>query len=296
MRRFLNCKRGLDWVHRTVSHRNLGSGPTVDTSSTQGQAGNCGQGSPVRAGALQRPRPLPAFHPGLGKGRARAEGRAAAEKKDVWEAGEWGGSEAGLTPSRSPAWLRLVPQSCRPALGLPSLPPSLAFPSLRSDPAAWTPTGRLGSGRGRLGASDEGTGQVWGWRELPPGRGARRARPRGAPFAAALVASRGEPRKGGGRRGGQCQAGLLRAGASHPPSLGVPRVTAAAARQLLLLALLPTPAPGRCALAFPTEHLDGRACFHGESRVWTRPEARWSHDRIPRPRLAAVGTRTFASG
>jgi hypothetical protein len=117
-----------------------------------------------------------------------------------------------VTPSRSPAWLRLVPQSCRPALGLPSLPPSLAFPSLRSDPAAWTPTGRLGSGRGRLGASDEGTGQVWGWRELPPGRGARRARPRGAPFAAALVASRGEPRKGGGRRGGQCQAGLLRAG------------------------------------------------------------------------------------
>jgi hypothetical protein len=118
MRRFLNCKRGLDWVHRTVSHRNLGSGPTVDTSSTQGQAGNCGQGSPVRAGALQRPRPLPAFHPGLGKGRARAEGRAAAEKKDVWEAGEWGGSEAGRGQRRGRGGARChvtCVATCRPS-------------------------------------------------------------------------------------------------------------------------------------------------------------------------------------
>lgn len=70
-----------------------------------------------------------------------------------------------------------------------------------------------------------------------------------------------KPWRGGGRRGGQCQAGGLAfrcplLGAGRPRSLGVPRLTAAASRQLLLPALLPAPAPGRCALAFSTEHLD----------------------------------------
>nr|BAE23332.1 unnamed protein product [Mus musculus] len=121
-----------------------------------------------------------------------------------------------------------------------------------------------GHGRCRLGASDLGTGQVRGQQEPPPVRGSRQSRERpgrGQPPAFAPVASRGKPRRGGGRRGGQCQAGgfafrcpLL--GAGRPHSLGVPRLTAAASRQLLLPALLPAPAPGRCALAFSTEHLD----------------------------------------
>lgn len=121
-----------------------------------------------------------------------------------------------------------------------------------------------GSGRGRMGASDMGTGQVRGPQEPPPLRGpwpARELPSRGQPLAFAPVASRGKLRRGGGRRGGQCQAGGLAfgcplLGAGRPRSLGVLRLTAAASRQLLLPAFLPAPAPGRCALAVSTEHLD----------------------------------------
>ena len=69
---------------------------------------------------------------------------------------------------------------------------------------------------------------------------------------------------------------LLRA--SRPPSLGAPGVTAAAARQLLLPALLPTPGLG-CALACLTEHLHWGDSFRGErTGSGPGPKPRWSHD------------------
>lgn len=64
---------------------------------------------------------------------------------------------------------------------------------------------------------------------------------------------------------------LLRA--SRPASLRVPGVTAAAARQLLLLALLHTWPPGRCALPHRAV-CTGRLLPRREDWVWTRPEAK----------------------
>lgn len=66
---------------------------------------------------------------------------------------------------------------------------------------------------------------------------------------------------------------LLRA--SRPPSLGVPGVTAAAARQLLLLALLPTPGLGEMRPCLPHRASAlGRLLPRREDWVWTRPEAK----------------------
>lgn len=181
------------------------------------------------------------------------------------------GSERLLSRTAGNQWLGVSPLPTAIPCPVPSIAPELRWPGThRSVPAAPARAGRMdtlrlpGSGRGRLGASDMGIGQVRGRQEPPLLRGPWRAqeRPgRGQPPAFVPVASRGKPRRGGGRRGGQCQAGGLAfrcplLGAGRPRSLGVPRLTAAASRQLLLPALLPAPAPGRCALAFSTEHLD----------------------------------------
>lgn len=170
-----------------------------------------------------------------------------------------------------------------PRRGAPSrrgLALTVASPPFRPELAAWTHLRLPGSGCGRLGASDVWTGQVRGRQELPLVRGPPRAGhvpAEGSPRPSPPWHRGGKPRRGGGRRGGQCQAGglafrcpLLGAGrrAGRPRSLGVPRLTAAGSRQLLPPALLPAPAPGRCALAFPTEHLDS-------GRLLPRPE-NWS--------------------
>lgn len=105
-------------------------------------------------------------------------------------------------------------------------------------------------------ASGEGTGQVRGRREPLPWLGALRARAHlvlasGAPPplgpVGIAVGSRGRQEGGGvGSVRPVCSGpeGLafryLHLGASRLPSFGVPGITAAAARQLLLLAVLPT--------------------------------------------------------
>ena len=66
---------------------------------------------------------------------------------------------------------------------------------------------------------------------------------------------------------------LLRA--SRSPSLGAPGVTAAAARQLLLRALLPTPGLGEMRPCLPHRASAlGRLLPRREDRVWSRPEAK----------------------
>lgn len=62
--------------------------------------------------------------------------------------------------------------------------------------------------------------------------------------------------------------------ASRPASLGVPGITAAA-RQLLLLALLPTPGLGEMRPCLPHRASAlGRLLPRREDWVWTRPEAK----------------------
>lgn len=93
------------------------------------------------------------------------------------------------------------------------------------------------------------------------------SRPRAAPcFRPGGIA--GKPWIGGGRRGGQCQAGGLAfrcplLGAGRPRCLGVPRLTAAASRQLTRSAFLPAPAPGGAPLPSPPSIWTGEDCFHG---------------------------------
>lgn len=123
-------------------------------------------------------------------------------------------------------------------------------------PAAWVPIGRPGSGRGWLGRQARGQVRCGAGGSFLPGRGhagpgrVLSSEP-GSPLLRGPLAPRWEPRKGdamGSVRSARSRArGLavryLPLGASPPPSLEVPRVTAAAARQLLLPA--PRPTPGR---------------------------------------------------
>lgn len=166
-------------------------------------------------------------------------------------------------------------------------------------------------------ASGEGTGQVRGRRELPPRRGARRARARLGRLAGEPPPLRPVGIAGGAEEGkrlvGWAVLGLLRArgltfrylprGASHPPSLGVFGVTAAAARQLRLPALLsPHLASGRCALAFLTQRLHWGDPFLGE-RTGFGPGLRqggsmigtWDGGWESRAR-GSFGNQTFTSG
>lgn len=148
--------------------------------------------------------------------------------------------------------------SCR------GLAPTVASPPLRPEPAAWTHSGCPAAAATGWGRQTWGQGRCGVGRSLLSceGRGGSGSVPaEGSPLLSPPWHRGGKPRRGGGRRGGQCQAGGLAfrcplLGAGRPRSLGIPRLTAAASRQLLLPALLPAPAPGRCALAFSTEHLD----------------------------------------
>lgn len=155
----------------------------------------------------------------------------------------------------------------RPRRGAPSrrgLVLTVASPPLRPEPAAWTHSGCPAAAAAGWGRHTWGQGRCGVGRSLLSCEGhggPGRVPAEGSPPSSPPWHRGGKPRRGGGRRGGQCQAGGLAfrcplLGTGCPRSLGVPWLTAAASRQLLLPALLPAPAPGRCALAFSTEHLD----------------------------------------
>lgn len=165
---------------------------------------------------------------------------------------------------------------------------------VRPGPAAWT-THRPPRQRPRPArASGEGTGQVLGRREPPtsrggtPGPGASRPPSRGAPTSGARRHRGGEPRKGRGWWGGQCQADLFRArgfafcyllpgpatrpgwGARGNSCLGQTAAPAGPPPHTWPPGGAPLPAsPSICTVETPSV---------ARGRVWTRPEARWSHD------------------
>lgn len=145
------------------------------------------------------------------------------------------------------------------------------------------------SGRGRLGASDMGTGQVRGRQEPPLLRGPWRVRERpgrGQPPAFAPVASRGEAEE---RRR---EAGWAVSGRRARLPLPAPRGRSPAQPR-------GTPANSCCEPTAASAGAPARTC-PGEVRpcllhrasglgktastagglVWSRPQARWSHDLI----------------
>lgn len=166
---------------------------------------------------------------------------------------------------------------------------------VRPGPAAWTPTGRPGSGHGRLGRQARGQVRCWAGGSLLPREGLRRARAR-------LARRAGEPPPpgpvgiAGGSRGREEGGGVgsvrpICLGPEGSPSTcspgqpparaGVPGVTAASARQLLLPALLPTPGAREVRPRLPhrasaprrllpcREHWSGPGPRQGGAMIWT---------------------------
>ena len=132
------------------------------------------------------------------------------------------------------------------------------------------------------------------------GPGASRPPSRGAPFSRARWhrgGSRGREEAGGvgsvrpicsGPEGlpSTCSPGR------PPASLAVAGVTAASARQLLLPAFLPTPGLRELHLCLPDRASAlGILLLWRKDWVWTRPEARWSHDLNLGPRLGKSSPR-----
>ncbi|CAD7686778.1 unnamed protein product [Nyctereutes procyonoides] len=207
---------------------------------------------------------------------------------------------AHTTPSHSPARLRCAPRLRRlppPHTQRPGpaararVPAALAGPG----PAAWTPTGRPGSGRGRLGRQARGQVRCGAAGCLLPGdgHGGRGRVSATAPGEGALSSrarwhrwgSRGREEGGGvGSVRPTCSGPEGSPPAARPPGRPpappeVPGATAARARQLRPASLLPTPGLREVRLCLPHgTSAPGRLLPWREDWVWTRPEARWSHN------------------
>lgn len=190
----------------------------------------------------------------------------------------------------SPARGHPVP---RPRCGAPSLRgPAPTVPSLpfRSEAAAWTHLRLSGSGYSRLGASDVWTGQVRGRQQPPPVRGPPLGQGAFWPRAAPCLRPRGivgEEAVARRREAGWAVSGR-RACLPLPLPRGRPpaQLRGAPANSCCEPTAAPAGAPARTCpgevrpcLLYRASGLAKTASPAG-GRVWSRPQARWSHDLI----------------